>query len=63
MVVLIAAGAGILFAEIAGLVSVRRVSRIRPAAALSEASADPRLIHPLRLLLGLCALLLYSVFS
>ena len=56
VVVLIAAGAGIVFAEIAGLVSVRRVSRIRPAAALSEASADPRLIHPLRLLLGLCAL-------
>jgi len=55
-VVLIAAGAGIVFAEIAGLVSVRRVSRIRPAAALSEATVEPRLIHPLRLLLGLCAL-------
>jgi putative ABC transport system permease protein len=55
-VVVIAAGAGIVFAEIAGLVSVRRVSRIRPAAALSEATVQPRLIHPLRLLLGLCAL-------
>ena len=52
-VVVIAAGAGIVFAEIAGLVSVRRVSRIRPAAALTEATVEPRLIHPLRLLLGL----------
>ena len=56
VVVLIAAGAGIVFAEIAGLVSVRRVSRIRPAAALTEATVEPRLIHPVRLLLGLCAL-------
>ena len=56
LVVLIAAGAGIVFAEIAGVVSVRRVSRIRPAAALSEATVGPRLIHPVRLLLGLCAL-------
>ena len=55
-VVFIAAGAGIVFAEIAGVVSVRRVSRIRPAAALSEATVEPRLIHPLRLLLGLCTL-------
>ena len=55
-VVLIAAGAGIVFAEIAGFVSVRRVSRIRPAAALSEATVEPRLIHPVRLLFGLCAL-------
>ena len=56
LVVLIAVGAGIVFAEIAGFVSVRRVSRIRPAAALSEATVGPRLIHPVRLLLGLCAL-------
>lgn len=56
VVVLIAVGAGIVFAEIAGLVSVRRVSRIRPAAALSEATVEPRLIHPVRLLFGLCAL-------
>jgi putative ABC transport system permease protein len=56
VVVLIAAGAGIVFAEISGLVSVRRVSRIRPAAALTEATVQPRLIHPVRLLLGLCAL-------
>jgi len=56
VVMLIAAGAGIVFAEIAGLVSVRRVSRIRPAAALTEATVEPRLIHPVRLLLGLCAL-------
>jgi putative ABC transport system permease protein len=55
-VVSIAAGAGILVAEIAGFVSVRRVSRIRPAAALLEATVEPRLIHPLRLVLGLLAL-------
>jgi putative ABC transport system permease protein len=55
-VVFIAAGAGILVAEVAGLVSVRRVSRIRPAAALTEATVEPRLIHPLRLLFGLLAL-------
>ncbi len=53
---LVAAGAGILFAEIAGFVSVRRVSRIRPAAALAEATVEPRLIRPVRLLLGLCTL-------
>ena len=56
MVVLIAAGTGILVAELAGYVSARRVSRIRPAAALHEASAERRLIHPVRLMLGLCAL-------
>ena len=56
LVVFVAAGAGIVFAEIAGFVSVRRVSRIRPAAALSEATVGPRLIHSVRLLLGLCAL-------
>jgi putative ABC transport system permease protein len=55
-VVFIAAGAGILVAEIAGFVSVRRVSRIRPAAALLEATVEPRLIHPVRLLLALSAL-------
>ena len=42
--------------EIAGFVSVRRVSRIRPAAALAEATVEPRLIRPVRLLLGLCTL-------
>ena len=52
----IAAAAGIVVAEIAGVVSARRVSRIRPAAALIEATVEPRLIHPVRLLLGLCAL-------
>jgi hypothetical protein len=56
VVVLIAAGTGILVAEIAGHVSARRVSRIRPAAALHEASAERHLIHPVRLMLGLCAL-------
>ena len=52
----VAAGAGVVVAEIAGLVSARRVSRIRPAAALVEATVEPRLIHPVRLLLGLCTL-------
>jgi len=55
-VIFIAAGAGILVAEIAGFVSARRVSRIRPAAALVEATVEPRLIHPVRLLIGLFAL-------
>lgn len=51
-----AAFTGIVVAELAGLVSTRRVSRIRPAAALVETTVEPRLIHPARLLLGLCAL-------
>jgi putative ABC transport system permease protein len=55
-VVFIAGGTGVVIAEIAGLVSARRVSRIRPSAALVEATVEPRLIHSVRLLLGLFAL-------
>ena len=53
LMLLVAAGAGIFVAEAAGMVSARRVSRIRPAAALVETTVEPRLIHPVRLLLGL----------
>ena len=53
LMLLVAAGAGVFVAEAAGMVSARRVSRIRPAAALVETTVEPRLIHPVRLLLGL----------
>ena len=52
----ISAATGVVVAELAGMVSARRVSRIRPAAALVETTVEPRLIHPVRLLSGLCAL-------
>jgi putative ABC transport system permease protein len=52
----ISAATGVVVAELAGMVSARRVSRIRPAAALVETTVEPRLVHPVRLLLGLCAL-------
>ena len=52
----ISAATGIGVAELAGMVSARRVSHIRPAAALVETTVEPRLVHPVRLLLGLCAL-------
>ena len=52
----ISAATGVVVAELAGMVSARRVSCIRPAAALVETTVEPRLIHPVRLLSGLCAL-------
>lgn len=52
----VAIGAGVLVAELAGLVSVRRVSRIRPTAALGEAALERRLLHPVRWVCGLCFL-------
>jgi putative ABC transport system permease protein len=55
-VLAIAVGAGLVIAELAGLVAARRASRIPPAAALGEARVERRWPHPLRVLLGLCAL-------
>ncbi|HEY2552366.1 MAG TPA: FtsX-like permease family protein, partial [Streptosporangiaceae bacterium] len=51
-----AIGAAVVVAELAGLLAARRASRIRPAAALEEASIERRYPRPLRLLLGLAAL-------
>lgn len=51
-----AIGAAVVVAELAGLLAARRASRIRPAAALQEASIERRYPRPLRLLLGLAAL-------
>jgi putative ABC transport system permease protein len=52
----IAVGAGLVIAELAGFVAGRRSSRIPPAAALGEARVERRWPHPLRVLLGVCAL-------
>ena len=46
---------GIGIAELAGLVAARRAGRTSPAAALREASVEPRFPRPGRLVLGVCA--------
>ena len=56
LVLLIAAGAGLLVAELAGLVAGRRASRVRPTEALAEASVERRWPHPVRVALGIIAL-------
>jgi putative ABC transport system permease protein len=48
--------AAIVIAEISGFLAARRASRIRPAAALGEATIERRDPGPLRLLLGAAAL-------
>lgn len=53
---LIAAGAGTIIAELAGLAAAWRASRISPTGALTEAHAERRFPHPVRLFLGLGAL-------
>jgi putative ABC transport system permease protein len=52
----ITVGAGLLIAELAGFVAGRRASRVSPAGALAEARVERRWPHPLRVLLGVCAL-------
>ena len=52
----IAAGAGVVVAELAGLVAGRRAGRVNPAEALQEASVERRWPHPVRVVLGLGAL-------
>ena len=56
LVLLIAAGAGVLVAELAGFVAGRRASRVRPTEALAEASVERRWPHPVRVALGVIAL-------
>jgi putative ABC transport system permease protein len=56
LVLLIAAGAGVLVAELAGFVAGRRASRARPTEALAEASVERRWPHPVRVALGVIAL-------
>lgn len=56
LVLLIAAGAGVLVAELAGFVAGRRASRVRPTEALAEASVERRWPHPVRVVLGIIAL-------
>jgi putative ABC transport system permease protein len=56
LVLLIAAGAGVLVAEMAGFVAGRRASRVRPTEALAEASVERRWPHPVRVVLGIIAL-------
>jgi putative ABC transport system permease protein len=55
-VLLIAAGAGVIVAELAGFIAARRASRVRPAEALAEASVERRWPHPVRIALGVIAL-------
>lgn len=56
LVLLIAAGAGVLVAELAGFVAGRRASRVRPTESLAEASVERRWPHPVRVALGVIAL-------
>jgi putative ABC transport system permease protein len=56
LVLLIAAGAGVLVAELAGFVAGRRASRVRPTEALAQASVERRWPHPVRVGLGIIAL-------
>lgn len=53
---LIAAGAGTIFAELAGYFASWRASRISPTGALSEAHVERRFPGPVRLSLGMLAL-------
>lgn len=55
-ILLIAAGAGVIVAELAGFVAGRRASRVRPAEALAEASVERRWPNPVRIALGVIAL-------
>ncbi|MBO0728893.1 MAG: FtsX-like permease family protein [Acidimicrobiaceae bacterium] len=52
----VSVGAGLVIAELAGFVAGRRASRVPPAVAIGEARVERRWPHPLRVLLGLCAL-------
>ena len=52
----ITVGAGLVIAELAGFVAGRRAGRVPPAGALAEARVERRWPHPLRVLLGGCAL-------
>jgi putative ABC transport system permease protein len=54
--ILPAAAAAIVIAEISGFLAARRASRVHPAVALGEASAERRSPGPLRLVLGAAAL-------
>ncbi len=56
LVLLIAAGSGVLVAELAGFIAARRASRARPAQALAQASVERRWPHPVRVALGVIAL-------
>ncbi len=55
LVLLIAAGAGVFVAELAGFIAGRRASRVRPTEALAEASVEGRWPHPVRVVLGIIA--------
>ena len=55
-VLLIAAGSGVIVAELAGFIAARRASRARPAEALAEASVERRWPHPVRIALGVIVL-------
>ena len=56
LILLIAAGAGVVVAELAGFIAARRASRVRPAEALAEASVERRWPGPVRVALGVLAL-------
>jgi putative ABC transport system permease protein len=53
---LIAAGSGVIVAELAGFIAARRASRVRPAEAMAEATVERRWPNPVRIALGIIAL-------
>lgn len=55
-VLLVAVGAGLIVAQLAGFVAARRASRTPPAAALREANVERRWPHPVRIVLGVVML-------
>ncbi|HEY1916924.1 MAG TPA: FtsX-like permease family protein [Streptosporangiaceae bacterium] len=52
----IAAGAGVVVAELSGAIAARRAGRARPAEALRESASERWWPHPVRIVLGLGAL-------
>jgi putative ABC transport system permease protein len=55
-ILLLAAGAGVIVAELSGAIAARRAGRARPAEAMRESAAERWWPHPVRILLGLGAL-------
>lgn len=55
-VLFVAAGAGIVVAQLAGFIAGRRASRISPVAALGESHVENRRLHWVRIVLGVAAI-------
>jgi putative ABC transport system permease protein len=55
-ILLVAAGTGLIVAELSGWIAARRAGRARPAEALRESAGERWWPHPVRIILGLAAL-------